>query len=186
MAAQCLEHYSGEIVLHVGEMVFTGTAMGAPVAPFGRTSSADFQVSLAENFHCLLMAKLSETYPLSKDCVSVWKRTKLVSGRDHQSLVTDETNQAPANNKKNVKGDEEGGNKKKKAKKSEDKKAPSSSSDSGGVEFISLSDLNALREAALDMQYNEENESKWASIPEDEQLPIDRAAPCLQHLLLHI
>jgi hypothetical protein len=45
MAADCLERFTGEYIVHVGETIFTGTAMGAPVAPFGRTSSADFQVT---------------------------------------------------------------------------------------------------------------------------------------------
>ena len=37
--------------------------------------------------------------------------------------------------------------------------------------------------AALDQQYNEDNDNLWANIPSDEVLPIDRAAPCLAHLL---
>ena len=221
MAAQCLDHYSGDIILHVGEMIFTGTAMGTPVAPFGRTSSADFQVSLAETFHCLLVARLSETYPLSRDCISVWKRTKFVAGREHQSMVADEPDpdfmpdqkkrvheddiidngKGKKKNKKSKESVEESavefislsdlealrGNattdvSKGKKKKSEKKSAPVVAEDDG-VEFMDMNDLNALREAALDMQYDEENESRWASIPDDEQLPIDRAASCLRHLL---
>ena len=47
----------------------------------------------------------------------------------------------------------------------------------------SKKDIAALREIALDHQYNENNDTKWANIPDDERLPIDRAAPCLLHLL---
>ena len=47
----------------------------------------------------------------------------------------------------------------------------------------SKEDIAALREIALDHQYNENNDTKWANIPDDEILPIDRAAPCLFHLL---
>ena len=47
----------------------------------------------------------------------------------------------------------------------------------------SKENIAALREIALDHQYNENNDTKWANIPDDEILPIDRAAPCLFHLL---
>ena len=47
----------------------------------------------------------------------------------------------------------------------------------------SKKDIAAMREIALDHQYNENNDTKWANIPDDEILPIDRAAPCLLHLL---
>ena len=53
---------------------------GAPVRPFGRTSSAEFQVSLMESFHCILIANLSLNYPHSKDSISVWKRTSFIPG----------------------------------------------------------------------------------------------------------
>lgn len=48
MAADCLDqvlqHHTAEYILHVGENISTGTVLGPPTAPFGRTSSADFQV----------------------------------------------------------------------------------------------------------------------------------------------
>ena len=44
--------------------------------------------------------------------------------------------------------------------------------------------LARLREAQLDVQYDEDCDNRWASIPEGEQLPVDRAAPSLAHLLL--
>ena len=40
------------------------------------------------------------------------------------------------------------------------------------------------REAELDIQYEEAPDKRWASIPRNERLPCDRAAPCLAHLLL--
>jgi len=80
MAVVALENFSGQYVIHVGEMIHSGTMSGAPVAPFGRTSSAEFQVCLTESFHCLLVCKLQMTYPNSKDCISVWKRTVFVPG----------------------------------------------------------------------------------------------------------
>lgn len=51
------------------------------------------------------------------------------------------------------------------------------------ADHSSEDDISRLREAALDHQYGEDYDTKWASIPADELLPIDRAAPCLMHLL---
>lgn len=62
LAIACLERYGGEYVVHIGEMIHTGTMAGSPVAPFGRTTSADFQVALAADFHCLLKASLQNRY----------------------------------------------------------------------------------------------------------------------------
>jgi hypothetical protein len=80
MSIAALEIFSQEYLIHVGEMIHSGTCAGAPVAPFGRTSSAEFQVALTESFHCLLICQLQTTYPNSKDCISVWKRTRFVPG----------------------------------------------------------------------------------------------------------
>lgn len=80
LAMNCLENFSGEHVIHVGEIFQTGT-FSFPQAPWGRTTSADFQVSLKENFHCLLTASIP-SYPFSRDCISVWKRTQWVQGKD--------------------------------------------------------------------------------------------------------
>eukprot|EP01034_Spumella_vulgaris_P027559 gene27559-34298_t len=84
IAIVCLENFTGEYIIHVGELMAntTGTMAGAPVAPYGRTSSAEFQITLAEQFHCLLICNLSLRYPYSKDCISVWKRTNYVAGKD--------------------------------------------------------------------------------------------------------
>lgn len=164
MAAACLDHFTGEYIIHVGELVSTGTAAGAPVAPFGRTSSAEFQVTLAESFHCLLSAELTNRLPISRDCISVWKRTRFVAGGDKGTAPTTAAT-APVV--------EENPKKKKSKTKSND----------SAVEFVSASDLAALREAALDVQYSEDQDNLWAVIPEEECLPIDRAAPCLMHLL---
>lgn len=167
MAATCLEHFQGEYIVHVGEMIFTGTLLAPPVAPFGRTSSADFQVSLAESFHCVLMARLSLTYPISSDCISVWKRTKYVKSRESSR---------PANPSTSEKVE-------KKSKSDVPPPAPTSSDISSAVEFMSVADLAKLREAALDLQYQEDEEGFWANIPPEEVLPVDRAAPQFSHLL---
>ena len=80
MACPCLEHFDGEYVIHIGELTLTGT-LSSPQAPWGRTSSADFQVSLMQEYHCVLVAELP-AFPFSRDCVSVWKRTEWVRGKE--------------------------------------------------------------------------------------------------------
>ena len=83
IAIVCLENFVGEYIIHVGElMVGDGTCGGAPQAPWGRTSSAEFQTALASSFHCLYVARLQTRLPFARDCISVWKRTTYVQGRD--------------------------------------------------------------------------------------------------------
>ena len=48
-----------------------------------RTSSAEFQITLQQSFHCLLIADLQLRLPYGKDTISVWKRTEYVRGRIH-------------------------------------------------------------------------------------------------------
>jgi hypothetical protein len=193
MAATCLENFHGEYIVHVGEMIFTGTLMGAPIAPFGRTSSADFQVSLAESFHCVLVVQLCNQFPISSDCLSVWKRTKFVRGKEVTSFagsVNSHNEPAPPAVEKNKKPSADveflsladleqlrDGNK------SQPKQKKGKKTSSGDEEFINPGSLAQLREMALDQQYNEDEEAQWASIPQEEQLPINRAAPFLAHLL---
>jgi len=82
IAIQCMEHYRGEYIIHVGELqVADGTAGGAPQAPYGRTSSGEFQRELSASFHPLLVANLKARLPFSRDTISVWKRTDYVDGR---------------------------------------------------------------------------------------------------------
>lgn len=80
MAVKCLDAYDGEYVIHVGELITTGTLSGGSQAPFGRTTGSDFSVALAESFHCLLTASLPN-FPFGKDCITVWKRTQFVAGK---------------------------------------------------------------------------------------------------------
>jgi hypothetical protein len=155
----------GDYIIHVGENISSGTSFGAPQAPFGRTSSADFQVSLAETFHCLLMANLKNRFPYSCDCISVWKRTIFVKGKDHAEEVGGED-------------DTEFVEPEKLSKTSIEK-----IDNEIDVEYMSLSKLAELREAGLDQQYGETKDSLYAYISKEEILPNDRAAPCLINLL---
>jgi hypothetical protein len=70
-------------------LITTGTLSGYPQAPFGRTSSSDFNVLLTSSFHCILSASIPR-FPFSNDCITVWKRTKYVEGR--KSEDTDDKN----------------------------------------------------------------------------------------------
>ena len=80
MALECLENFTGEYIIHVGELINSGT-LSLPQSAWGRTSAPDFQVKLNAEFHCVLNAQLSASFPFSRDCISVWKRTEFVRGK---------------------------------------------------------------------------------------------------------
>ena len=80
MASPCLDNFTGDYVLHIGELISTGQ-ISSPQAPWGRTSSADFQISLMTDFHCVLVYELP-AFPFSRDCITVWKRTEFVRGKE--------------------------------------------------------------------------------------------------------
>lgn len=89
LGSMCLKYFTGEYLIHVGELLVTGTQCGYPQRPWGRTSSADFQVELYEKFHCILSVAL-HSYPVGRDFITVWKRTKFVRGI-HQDEMNDDT-----------------------------------------------------------------------------------------------
>ena len=80
MANPCLDNFIGDYVVHIGELISTGQ-ISSPQAPWGRTSSADFQTSLMTDFHCVLVYELP-AFPFSRDCITVWKRTEFVRGKE--------------------------------------------------------------------------------------------------------
>ena len=132
LAIKCLENFTGDHIIHVGELAVCGGGSGtlsSPQAPWGRTTGADFQVSLAEEFHCLLTISLPR-YPFSRDCLSVWKRTQWVEGKPIEDSGVSDTEQG-----------------------------------------ISVDGSETTKD------------NMWANIPKDERMPVDCAAPCLQHLL---
>ena len=81
LGVRCLEKFRGMFLIHIGEMIHGGTLSGALQSPWGRTTAADFQVKLAEDFHCLLRAEIPR-FPFSYDQLSVWKRSRRVSGNE--------------------------------------------------------------------------------------------------------
>ena len=71
----CLQAYSGDFVIHVGEVY--GDSLSLPQAPWGRSSSPAFQQELAAHFHCILKVPLGESWIHVRDSLTVWKRTQL-------------------------------------------------------------------------------------------------------------
>eukprot|EP01031_Cornospumella_fuschlensis_P026712 gene26712-32279_t len=181
IAAVCLDNYAGEYVIHVGELHSTGTAAGAPVAPFGRTSSAEFQVQLSECFHCVLVAELTMRYPISRDCISVWKRTRFLEGADVglEAGMCGVKKESTGISATKQSGPKHGESNPKKVK----QQAKKRKQEDAAMDFVSAADLALLREAALDVQYSEDQDNRWAVISPEERLPVDRAAPALSHLL---
>ena len=74
MGWQCLQHYTGTYVIHVGELIFESN-LSIDQAPWGRSSSPEFQQRLASEYHCLLRAQLPNWLHV-RDTISVWKRSE--------------------------------------------------------------------------------------------------------------
>mmetsp|Transcript_15671 Transcript_15671/g.23740 ORF Transcript_15671/g.23740 Transcript_15671/m.23740 type:complete len:422 (+) Transcript_15671:107-1372(+) len=77
MGAQCLEHYQGIHVIHVGEL-FLDANLSMDQAPWGRSSAPEFQQRLASEYHCLLKVQLPN-WLHARDTISVWKRSGLTT-----------------------------------------------------------------------------------------------------------
>jgi len=75
LGSACLEHYRGEFVVHVGELAFLDATLATDQAPWGRSSSPDFQEQLAAQFHCVLRMRLPG-WLHARDSLSVWKRSE--------------------------------------------------------------------------------------------------------------
>lgn len=118
LGAACLEFFQGDTVIHVGEL-FSDSSLSMEQAPWGRSSSPEFQQLLASDFHCLLHMRLPN-WVHTKDSLSVWRRSKTCS-----------------------------------------------------IVFA----------ADEDDEDDEDEEYHYRHVPPDEQLPVDRVAPCLAHLL---
>jgi hypothetical protein len=74
MGAECLENFLGTHVIHVGEK-FLDSNFASDQAPYGRSSSSEFQQRLASEFHCLLKVELPN-WLHARDSISVWKRSQ--------------------------------------------------------------------------------------------------------------
>lgn len=80
MSTRCLQYFTGEYIVHVGELITTSTLAGGMQAPFGRTTASQFQISLCTEFHCVLIYRLPN-FPFGNDHLTVWKRKNWVPGR---------------------------------------------------------------------------------------------------------
>lgn len=74
LALSCLENYHGDYIIHVGEL-FNDTTLAMDQAPWGRSSSPEFQQQLAAQYHCLLRVGLPSWLHV-RDTLSVWKRSE--------------------------------------------------------------------------------------------------------------
>mmetsp|Transcript_6872 Transcript_6872/g.8909 ORF Transcript_6872/g.8909 Transcript_6872/m.8909 type:complete len:412 (+) Transcript_6872:84-1319(+) len=69
----CLQHYTGNYIVHVGEIF--GDTLSMAQAPWGRSSSPMFQQQLAAEFHCILKMPLPGWLHV-RDSLTVWKRSE--------------------------------------------------------------------------------------------------------------
>jgi hypothetical protein len=74
MGWRCLDRYEGGYVIHVGEL-FSDASLSIDQAPWGRSSSPEFQQRLASEYHCILKAQLPN-WLHTRDSISVWKRSE--------------------------------------------------------------------------------------------------------------
>jgi hypothetical protein len=70
----CLQDFQGDHVVHVGEIY--GDTLSVDQAPWGRSSSLQFQERLATEFHCVLQIPLPNWVHV-RDTLTVWKRSSL-------------------------------------------------------------------------------------------------------------
>ena len=132
---------------------------GYPQSPFGRTSSADFQIELSEKFHCVIQTEIPR-FPFSNDFLTIWKRTNFIQIFDDDENLND--NKIPASQI----NDKQSPSKKKQIKNSDD--------DDNDVDDDDDDD---------DDEKINRNMNLWADIPKEEM--IENAciyAPCFQHL----
>ena len=128
-----------------------------------RTSSAEFQIALQANFHCLLVAELDMKLPYGKDCISVWKRTNYVRGRVTMSASSvkpkcvncdccPESEGGKPRPKEEVLAIENGEEEEKKGEMEDAIQPPSPTTDTAAdaVSYMSLSDLALLRGTSSD------------------------------------
>jgi hypothetical protein len=92
MGWQCLHNYTGDHVIHVGE-TFLDSNYGMEQAPWGRSSSPEFQQRLSSEYHCILKVELPNWFH-TRDTISVWKRSEIstivFAAEDDEDDDTDE------------------------------------------------------------------------------------------------
>ena len=95
MGYQCLENYKGNVIIHVGELMdidYGTLCMDSSQAPWGRSSSSDFQQKLMTEYHCIFKMPLTN-WLHTRDTLTIWKRSQsctLYLGDDDGSEDADE------------------------------------------------------------------------------------------------
>lgn len=144
-----------------------------------------------------MVVELKHRYPISRDCLTVWKRTRYVSAADgmESGESGEEGEDSEEDGSQEGESEEDGEDEEEEEEDEEgevgeeaglgvsQKSGKAGDGVVGGVEYFSPADLQKMREAALDAQYAEDAPAMWAVIPLEERLPLDRAAPCMEHLL---
>jgi hypothetical protein len=162
----------GGYVIHVGELLVTGCVSGAPQAPWGRTSSSDFQQRLYADYHCVLSLPL-ESFPFSRDFLTVWKRTVMFDAKEMEFLGDTGSDDEEVE-------DDEDSEEVEDSSKQRNNKVKASSDEESNDELNDQEDYDEDSEDGA-----EENEDEWADIPSDERLPHlvqATVAPCMQKL----
>lgn len=73
LAEACLKVFTGDTIIHVGELAMDGT-LSLEQAPWGRTTTQSAQEKLLMQFHCILRVKLPQ-WPMGRDTLTVWRRS---------------------------------------------------------------------------------------------------------------
>lgn len=79
VALRALDDYSGDTIVHIGEMM-PHTQLENP---WGKTTASDFQLELSHGWHKVVQVPLP-SWPVSVDCLSVWKRSRRTQVDDMQ------------------------------------------------------------------------------------------------------
>ena len=74
LALACLRSFTGDTIVHVGELIGDGT-LSVGDAPWGRSTTRRFQEQLHSKFHCLLRVGLP-TMATGRETLTVWRRSK--------------------------------------------------------------------------------------------------------------
>jgi hypothetical protein len=97
LSVASLQHYSGDVIIHVGEwlgstwtMTMEGQGTCDTPYPWGRSTSPDFQMLLEASFHKILQYELPN-WGSVRNCLTVWKRTtSVVLEGDRYAFVPEE------------------------------------------------------------------------------------------------
>jgi hypothetical protein len=166
MAYQCLQHYIGQYIIHVGELYTQSSpTLSMEQAPWGRTSSPEFQQLLAQTFHCILRISLPNWFH-TVDTLTVWKRSEVTT-----IVYESDTNDEDEDDDKDATTTRTGND----PHHRKDATIDSSHSKKKHDKTSSTKVINEKEEKEVD-------EVQFRYIPLQERLPMDAVAPCLQHL----